>query len=159
MPRQLGASLQSERGSLPEQRETDMSLRFTAAISPFTASSRRRPRSCRCMCGGLRDDPERAAAESEVIAHHFTGAGLDELAIEWWGKAGDQALRRSAFQEATPLIWPIERSANPQLPPPSRRSAVSASRRFCSLMGQGAHPFIDALGCLGSLRARWRLMG
>jgi predicted ATPase len=43
---------------------------------------------------------ERAAAEPEVIAHHFTEAGLDDLAIEWWGKAGDQALRRSAFQEA-----------------------------------------------------------
>jgi class 3 adenylate cyclase/predicted ATPase len=48
----------------------------------------------------LRYDPERAAAEPEVIAHHFTEAGLDDLAIEWWGKAGDQALRRSAFQEA-----------------------------------------------------------
>jgi predicted ATPase len=48
----------------------------------------------------LRNDPERAAAEPEVIAHHFTQAGLDDLAIEWWGKAGDQALRRSAFQEA-----------------------------------------------------------
>src|ERR1700761_430845 len=30
MPRQLGASLQSERGSLPERRESDMSLKFTA---------------------------------------------------------------------------------------------------------------------------------
>jgi class 3 adenylate cyclase/predicted ATPase len=48
----------------------------------------------------LRDDLERAAAAPEVIAHHFTEAGLDDLAIEWWGKAGDQALRRSAFQEA-----------------------------------------------------------
>jgi len=48
----------------------------------------------------LRDDPERAAAAPEVIAHHFTEAGLKDLAIEWWGKAGDQALRRSAFQEA-----------------------------------------------------------
>ncbi len=48
----------------------------------------------------LRDQPERAAAEPEVIAHHFTEAGLDDLAIEWWGRAGDQALRRSAFQEA-----------------------------------------------------------
>ena len=26
--------------------------------------------------------------------------GLTDAAIEWWGKAGDQALRRSAFQEA-----------------------------------------------------------
>ena len=48
----------------------------------------------------LRGDPDRAAAEPEVIAHHFTQAGLDDPGIEWWGKAGDQALRRSAFQEA-----------------------------------------------------------
>ena len=41
-----------------------------------------------------------AKAEPEAIAHHFTEAGLDDAAIEWWGKAGDQALRRSAFQEA-----------------------------------------------------------
>ena len=41
-----------------------------------------------------------AAAEPEVLAHHFTQAGLTDVAIEWWGKAGDQALRRSAFQEA-----------------------------------------------------------
>ena len=41
-----------------------------------------------------------AEAEPEAIAHHFTEAGLDDLAIEWWGKAGDQALRRSAFKEA-----------------------------------------------------------
>jgi class 3 adenylate cyclase/tetratricopeptide (TPR) repeat protein len=48
----------------------------------------------------LRNDPGRAAAEPEVIARHLTQGGLDKLAIEWWGKAGDQALRRSAFQEA-----------------------------------------------------------
>ncbi|HKN28828.1 MAG TPA: adenylate/guanylate cyclase domain-containing protein [Roseiarcus sp.] len=41
-----------------------------------------------------------AGAESEAIAHHFTAAGADDLAIEWWGKAGDEALRRSAFKEA-----------------------------------------------------------
>jgi class 3 adenylate cyclase len=48
----------------------------------------------------LRDNPDRATAEPEVIAHHFAQGGLDDLAVEWWGKAGDQALRRSAFQEA-----------------------------------------------------------
>ena len=41
-----------------------------------------------------------AEAEPEAIAHHFTQAGFDDLAIEWWGNAGDQALRRSAFKEA-----------------------------------------------------------
>jgi predicted ATPase len=35
-----------------------------------------------------------------VLAHHFTQAGLTDAAIEWWSKAGEQALRRSAFQEA-----------------------------------------------------------
>src|SRR5499427_6012427 len=49
----------------------------------------------------LRDRfPDTAAAEPEVLAHHFTQAGLTDAAIEWWGKAGEQALRRSAFQEA-----------------------------------------------------------
>ena len=41
-----------------------------------------------------------AAGEPEALAHHFTQAGMTDDAIEWWGKAGDQALRRSAFQEA-----------------------------------------------------------
>jgi predicted ATPase len=49
----------------------------------------------------LRDQfPDRADAEPEALAHHFTQAGLTDAAIEYWGKAGDQALRRSAFQEA-----------------------------------------------------------
>ncbi len=41
----------------------------------------------------LRDQPERAAAEPEAIAHHFTQAGLDDLAIEWWAR---RAIRRCA---------------------------------------------------------------
>jgi len=49
------------------------------------------------LCGEF---PAIAAAEPELVAHHLTQAGLDEPAIEWWGKAGDQALRRSAFKEA-----------------------------------------------------------
>jgi predicted ATPase len=49
----------------------------------------------------LRDRfPDAAAAEPELVAHHFTQAAQTDAAIEWWGKAGDQALRRSAFQEA-----------------------------------------------------------
>ena len=44
--------------------------------------------------------PDVVDAEPELIAHHFTQAGLTELAIEYWGKAGDLALRRSAFKEA-----------------------------------------------------------
>jgi predicted ATPase len=49
----------------------------------------------------LRDRfPDTAAADPEVLAYHFTQAGLTDSAVEWLGEAGDQALRRSAFQEA-----------------------------------------------------------
>jgi class 3 adenylate cyclase len=49
----------------------------------------------------LRDAfPDQTAAQPEVLAHHFALAGMNEEAIDYWGKAGDQALRRSAFPEA-----------------------------------------------------------
>ncbi|TGN88153.1 adenylate/guanylate cyclase domain-containing protein [Bradyrhizobium yuanmingense] len=49
----------------------------------------------------LRDKfPIVAETEPEVLAHHFTEAGLSEIALEWWRKAGQQALKRSAYSEA-----------------------------------------------------------
>ena len=49
----------------------------------------------------LRDQfPVIAETEPEVVAHHFTEAGLSEVALEWWRKAGQQALKRSAYSEA-----------------------------------------------------------
>jgi DNA-binding winged helix-turn-helix (wHTH) protein/predicted ATPase len=55
----------------------------------------------RQIADALREEfPAVAVAEPELVAHHLTQAGLDEPASEWWGKAGDQALRRSAFKEA-----------------------------------------------------------
>jgi tetratricopeptide (TPR) repeat protein len=49
----------------------------------------------------LRDRfPERAEREPGIVAHHFTRAGLPETAIEWWGRAGNRAMRRFANQEA-----------------------------------------------------------
>ena len=76
------------------------SYRFKHALIQDAAydsllKSRRQALHCRAA-EALRE----ATAEPEAIAHHFTEAGLDDPAIEWWGKAGDQALRRSAFQEA-----------------------------------------------------------
>ena len=42
-----------------------------------------------------------AATQPELVAHHFSQAGLIEAAIEWWGKAGQHSLERSALEEAT----------------------------------------------------------
>ncbi len=46
--------------------------------------------------------PERADQEPGVIAHHFTQAGLPEIAVEWWGRAGRRAMGRFANLEAVP---------------------------------------------------------
>ena len=55
----------------------------------------------RQIAEALRDKfPVIAEAEPELLAHHFSQAGLAAQAIEYWGKAGDFALRRSAFKEA-----------------------------------------------------------
>ncbi len=45
--------------------------------------------------------PERAEAQPELMAHHYTEAGLQERAIELWTKAGELANRRCANLEAT----------------------------------------------------------
>ena len=81
----------------------------------------------------LREQPEDAAAEPEVVAHHFTQAGLDDLAIEWWGKAGDEALRRSAFQEAIAHLGraiAIADKAEGSTPGDAAASAPESQRRL-----------------------------
>jgi predicted ATPase len=44
--------------------------------------------------------PQTRETQPEVLAHHFTQAGLTEAAVHWWGKAGQQALVHSAMLEA-----------------------------------------------------------
>src|SRR5262249_10283833 len=44
--------------------------------------------------------PERAAAEPELLAHHYTEAGETEPAIDQWLRAGQRAAERSANIEA-----------------------------------------------------------
>jgi predicted ATPase len=44
--------------------------------------------------------PETAETEPELIAQHYTEAGLSEQAVEYWQRAGQQALARSATAEA-----------------------------------------------------------
>jgi class 3 adenylate cyclase/predicted ATPase len=69
--------------------------------------------------------------QPEIIAHHFTEAGLDDEAIEWWGKAGDQALRRSAFQEAIAHLGKAIAMADKRGPGSAPRAAgAAASQRL-----------------------------
>jgi predicted ATPase len=45
--------------------------------------------------------PDVVEAEPEVLAHHFTAAGLAEPGAFYWQRAGQLASDRSAYQEAT----------------------------------------------------------
>lgn len=45
--------------------------------------------------------------QPELVAHHYTEAGLPEAASVWWQRAGEQAMRSSAFREA---LGHLERS-------------------------------------------------
>jgi tetratricopeptide (TPR) repeat protein len=42
-----------------------------------------------------------AEAEPEVLAYHFTQAGITDAAVECWGKAGHRSFERFALLEAT----------------------------------------------------------
>jgi class 3 adenylate cyclase/predicted ATPase len=44
--------------------------------------------------------PETAATQPEVLAHHYTEAGLAAPAVGYWQRAGQQASDRSAYLEA-----------------------------------------------------------
>ena len=71
-----------------------------------------------------------AAAEPEALAYHFTQAGMTDAAIEWWGKAGDQALRRSAFQEAIAHLGKAIEMADKAGEGAPRATAVLSSQRL-----------------------------
>nr|WP_244635770.1 AAA family ATPase [Bradyrhizobium huanghuaihaiense] len=44
--------------------------------------------------------PERVQAQPELLAHHYMEAGLAEPAIDYWLRAGQRAITRSAMTEA-----------------------------------------------------------
>jgi class 3 adenylate cyclase/tetratricopeptide (TPR) repeat protein len=89
--------------------------------------------------------PAVAAAEPELIAHHLTQAGLDEPATEWWGRAGDQALRRSAFKEAAAHLGKAIELADkvaataPSVAPGSARLRLQTSLGNALIWAKGYH--------------------
>ena len=44
--------------------------------------------------------PEIVETQPELVAHHYTEAGLSELAITYWQQAGERAVQHSAYVEA-----------------------------------------------------------
>ena len=44
--------------------------------------------------------PDLAETQPELVAYHYTEAGLAEQAIPYWQRAGERATARSAYVEA-----------------------------------------------------------
>jgi tetratricopeptide (TPR) repeat protein len=74
----------------------------------------------------LRDQfADSATAGPELLAHHFTQAGLTEAAIKWWGKAGQRSLERSALVEAVAqLTRALDQIATLRATPALRREQI-----------------------------------
>jgi len=74
------------------------------------------------------DFADRVSNEPELLAHHYTQSGNLAVAIPWWRKAGELAVRRMALQEAVAHFQKglalIER-----LPPSSERDKLELSIR------------------------------
>jgi len=68
--------------------------------------------------------PEIAETQPEVVAHHLTEAGITETAIDYWRKAAERSLRRSAGIEAVRhLLRGIELTQSlPSSPERNRRA-------------------------------------
>jgi hypothetical protein len=87
--------------------------------------------------------PDTAAAEPEVLAHHFARAGLTDAAIEWWGKAATrrcavQPSRRRSRISARPSRWQTKPARvrlsprpHPLRPTNSSNYKQTLARRLC----------------------------
>jgi predicted ATPase len=87
--------------SLPPQ----ATYRFKHALVQDTAyqsllKSRRQPLHQQIVQVLAEQFPETVETQPELLAHHYTEAGLTAQAIPYWQQAGGRAIRRSAYLEA-----------------------------------------------------------
>jgi predicted ATPase len=76
-----------------------------------------------------------AAAEPELLAHHFTQAGMTEAAIEWWGTAGQRSLARYALAEAAEqLKRALDQIATLPATPALRREEIKLEVAFANAL-------------------------
>jgi class 3 adenylate cyclase/predicted ATPase len=104
---------------------------------------------------------EAAATQPEVLAHHYSEAGLNEQALSYWQKAGLRASQRSAHAEAIQhLTRGLELVAI--LPPSPQRNLVeldmqtALGREIIAAKGLGA---AEAILVYGRARELCREMG
>jgi predicted ATPase len=78
---------------------------------------------------------ETAESQPEILAHHFTEAGLTEAAIEWWGTAGQRSLARSALLEGREqLKRALDQIATTPVTPALRREEIKLEVAFANVL-------------------------
>jgi predicted ATPase len=76
-----------------------------------------------------------AAAEPELLAHHFTQAALTEAAIEWWRTAGQHSLARAALLEGVEqLKRALDQIATLPATPDLRREEIKLEVAFANAL-------------------------
>ena len=70
------------------------------AYQSLLKSTRQQYHQSDCASVGSEVSRDRKKSQPELLAHHYTEAGLVAQAIPYWHKAGERATQRSAYVEA-----------------------------------------------------------
>ena len=96
----VGSGLAFRRGSPPEASYTFKHALVQDAAYQSLLKSARQQLHARIAAALEEELPGVADTEPEVLAHHYAQAGLAERAVEYWFRAGELAIGRSANPEA-----------------------------------------------------------
>jgi len=97
----IAAELIFQRGLPPEAKYLFKHALVQDAVYASLVRSRRQQIHAQIARALEEQFPDVVASEPEMLAHHFTAAGLTERGVLYWNKAGQHASDRSAFVEAT----------------------------------------------------------
>jgi hypothetical protein len=119
----VGAELIFRRGTPPDAEYTFKHALVQDAAYSTLLRSRRQQIHARIAATLERQSPEIAATQPALMAQHCAEAGLNDQAIVYWHKAGQQAVARSAMSEAVAQLQKgLDQLAS--LPDNSRREAL-----------------------------------
>jgi predicted ATPase len=100
LSRLVGAELLYQNGMPPEARYVFKHALIQDAAYQQQLRSKRQISHQRIALVLEKEFPETGEAQPELVAHHYTEAGLVEQALPYWLKAGRRAMERSANVEA-----------------------------------------------------------
>src|SRR5437016_9725973 len=93
--------------------------------------------------------PETAETQPELLAQHYTAAGLHAQALPYWQRAGQLALKRSAYREA---VASLEMGLEAVSYLPHDRATLEQAIDLRFALRSALHPLGDLGRILANLR-------